>query len=78
MVEYVSYDSVLNHFNLVNMLPAKGPKRKLHIQLEDRFCIQFGHSYLSYIGTGKPTKTVCVTVHAPMTSLKISIINFIS
>ena len=32
----------------------------------------------SYVGTDKPTKTLCVTVHAPMTSLKVSIINFIS
>ena len=34
--------------------------------------------YLSHVGTGKPTKTFCVTVNAPMTSLKLSIINFIS
>ena len=31
----VSYDSVLNNFNLVNILSAKGPKRKPHIQLGD-------------------------------------------
>ena len=28
--------------------------------------------------TGRLTKTMFVTVHAPMTSLKVSIINFIS
>ena len=78
IVEYVSYDSVMNHFNLVNILSAKGPKRKLHIQLGDGFCIHFVPFYLSYVGTDKPTKTLCVTVHAPMTSLKVSIINFIS
>ena len=48
IVEYVSCDSVLNHFNLVNILSAKGPKRKPHIQLGDGFCIQFVHFYLSY------------------------------
>ena len=78
IIEYVSYDPVLNHFNLVNILSAKGPKRKPHIDLGDEFCIQFVHFYLSYSGTGKPTKTLCVTVHAPVTSLKVSIINFIS
>ena len=78
IVDYVSYDSVLNHFNLVNILSAKGPKRKPHIQLEDGFCILFVSFYLSYVGTGKPIKTLCVTVHAPITSLKVSIINFIS
>ena len=40
IVEYVSYDTVLNHFNLVNIRSAKGPKRKLHIQLGGGFCIQ--------------------------------------
>ena len=74
-VEYVSYYSVLNHFNLVNILSAKGPKRKPHIQLGDGFCIQFVPFYLSYVGTGRPTETLCVTVHAPMASLKVSIIN---
>ena len=59
----------LNHFNLVNILSAKGPKRKSHIQLGDGFCVQFVRFYLSYVGTGKPTKALCVTVHAPMTSL---------
>ena len=78
IVEYVSYYSVLNHFNLINILSAKGPKRKSYIQLGGGFCIQFVHSYLSYEGTGRPTKTFCVTVHAPVTSLKVSIINFIS
>ena len=39
IVEYVSYYSVLNHFNLINILSAKGPKTKLHIQLGDGFCI---------------------------------------
>ena len=34
--------------------------------------------YHSYVGTGKPTKTFCATVHAPMTSLKVSIKNLIS
>ena len=77
IVEYVSYDSVLNHFNLVNMLSAKGPKRKPHIQLGDGFCVPYVHFYLSYVGTGKLTKLLCVTVHAPITSLK-SIINLIS
>ena len=37
IVEYVSYDSVLNHFNLVMTLSVKGPKRKPHIQLGDGF-----------------------------------------
>ena len=77
IVEYVSYDSVLNHFNLVNILSAKGPKSKPHIEQVNGFCIQFVHFYLSHVGTGKPTKTLCVTVHAQMTSLKESIINFI-
>ena len=67
----------MNHFNLANILSAKGPKSKPHIQLGDGFCIQLVPFYLSYVGTGKPTKTLCVTVHAPMTSLKVSIINFI-
>ena len=71
-------DPVLNHFNLVNILYAEGLKRKPPIQLGDGFCIQFVHFYLSYVGTGKPTKTLCVTVHATMTSLKVSVINFIS
>ena len=75
---YVSNYSVLNHFNLINILSAKGPKRKPHIQLGDGFCIQFVPFYLSYVETGRPTKTVCATEHAPMTSLKGSIINFIS
>ena len=78
IIEYVSNYSVLNLFNLVNILSAKGPKRKPHIQLGDRFCIQFVPFYLSYVGTGRPTKTLCVTEHAPVTSLKVSIINFIS
>ena len=34
--------------------------------------------YLSHVVTSKPTKTLCVIVHAPMTSLKVSILNFIS
>ena len=76
--EYVSNYYVLNHFNLVNILSAKGPKRKPHIQLGGGFCIQFVPFYLSYVGTGRPNKTLCVTEHAPMTSLKVSIINFIS
>ena len=37
IVEYVSYDSVLNHFNPGNILSAKGPKRKPYIQLGDGF-----------------------------------------
>ena len=61
-----------------NILPAKGPKRKPHIQLGDRFRIQFVPFYLSYVGTGRPTETLCVTVHKPMTPLKVSIINSIS
>ena len=60
---------------MVNILSAKGPKRKPHIQLGNGFCIQFFHFYLSYVGSAKPTKTLCVTVHAPMTSLKVSILN---
>ena len=56
IVEYVSYDSVLNHFNLVNILSSKGPKRKPHIQLGDGYSIQFVNFYLSYVGTGKLTK----------------------
>ena len=63
---------------MVNILSAKGPRRKPLIQLGDGFCIQFVHFYLSYVGTGKLTKTLCVTVQAPMTSLKVLIINFIS
>ena len=39
IVEYVFYNSVLNHFSLVNILSAKGPKRKPHIQLGGGFCI---------------------------------------
>ena len=78
MNSIVSYDSVLSHFKLVNILSAKGPKRKPHIQLGDGFCIQLVTLYLSYVGTSKPTKTLCVTMHVPMTSLKVSIINFIS
>ena len=39
--------------------------------------MKFVPFYLSYVGTGKPTKTLCVTVHAPMTSLKVSAINVI-
>ena len=61
----------MNHFNLCNILSAKGPKRKPHIQLGYGFCIQFVPFYLSYVGTGKPTKTLCLTVHAPVTSLKL-------
>ena len=61
-----------DHINLVNIHPAKGPKRKPHIQLEDGFCIQFVPFYLSYVGSGWPTKTLRVTVHASKTSLKIS------
>ena len=71
-------NSVLNHFNLVNILSANGPKRKPHIQIGDGFCIQFVSFYLSYVGTDRPTKTLCVTVHAPVTSLNASNINFIS
>ena len=41
IVEYVSYNSVLNNFDLVNILSAKGPKRKPHIKLGDGFCLQF-------------------------------------
>ena len=74
-VEYLSYDFVLSHFILVNILSAKGPKRKPHIQLRDGFCIQLVPFYISYVGTGRPTKTLCVSVHAPMTSLKVSIMN---
>ena len=70
IVEYVSYYSVLNHFNLVNILSAKGP----HIQLGDGFCIHFVPFHLSSVGTGRPAKTF----HVPMTSLKVSIINFMS
>ena len=77
IVEYVSYYSVLNHFNLVNILSAKGTKRKPHIQLGDGFCIQFVPFYLPYVGTCMPTKTLCVTVHAPVTSLKYQFINLI-
>ena len=44
------------------MLPAKGSKRKLHIQLGDGFYIQFVPFDLSYLGTGKPAKTLYVTV----------------
>ena len=57
IVEYVSYDSVLNHYNLVNIFSAKGHKRQPHIQLGDGFCIQFVPFYLSYVGSGKSTKT---------------------
>ena len=49
IIECVSYYSVLNHTNLVNILPAKGPKRKPHIQPGDRFCKQFVPLYLSYV-----------------------------
>ena len=48
-----------------------------HIQLGDGFCIQFVHFQHSYVDIGKPTKTLCMTVHAPMTLLNVSIINFI-
>ena len=78
IVEYVFNDSVLNHFNLVNILSVKGSKRKPHIQLGDGFCKQLVPFYLSYVGIGKPTKTLCVTVHGPLTSLKVSLVNFIS
>ena len=70
--------AVLNHFNLVNILSAKGPKRKPRVQLGDGFCIQFVPFYLSKVGTGRPTKTMLVTVHTPMTSLKVSLINYSS
>ena len=59
------------------ILSTNGSKRKPHIQLGDGFRIQFVPFYLSYVGTGRPTKTLCVTEHAPMTSLKVSIIIFI-
>ena len=36
------------------------------------------HTGITLAFVGKPTKTLCVTVHALMTSLKVSIINFIS
>ena len=75
IVEYVSSDSVLNHFNLVNILSAKGPKRKPRIQLGVRFCIQFVPFYLSYVGTDKSTKTLCVSVQLPMTALKVHLLN---
>ena len=78
IIEYVSNYTVLNLFNLVNTLLAKGPERKPHIQLGDGFYIQFVPFYLFYLGTGRPTKTLCVTEHAPVTSLKVSVINFIS
>ena len=58
----------------MHILSANGPKRKPHM-VGDGFCIQFVLFYLSYVGTGKPTKTLCVNVHAPNTSLKVSIIN---
>ena len=29
----------------------------------------------SYVGTGKPTKTLCVAVHAPLTPLKLHFLN---
>ena len=48
IAEYASNDSVLNHFNLVNILSAESPKRKPHIRLGNVFCIQFVHFYLSY------------------------------
>ena len=54
-LSHISNYSVLNHFNLVNILSAKSPKRKPHIQLGDGFCIQFVPFYLSYVGTGRPT-----------------------
>ena len=37
--------------------------------------IQFVPFYLAYVGTGKPTKTLCVTVYAPVTSLKLHFLN---
>ena len=40
--------------------------------------INLAWPYLSYVGTSRPTKTSCVTVHAPITSLKVSIMDFIS
>ena len=49
IIDYVYYGYVLNHFNLVNILSAKGPKRKPHIQLGDTFCIQFCQ-FLSFLG----------------------------
>ena len=60
---------------MVNILSAKGPKRKTHIQLGDGCYVQFVHLYLCHVGTSKPTKTLCVTVHAPMTSMKVSVLN---
>ena len=63
----------IESFQLVNILSATGPKRKLHIQLGDGFCIQCVPFYLSYVITGRPTKEFCVTVHAPVTSLKVFI-----
>ena len=63
---------------LIYSLPRVPKESCIIIQLGDGFCIQLVPFYLSYVGTGKPTKTLCVTVHAPMTSLKVSIINFIS
>ena len=75
IVEYVSYDSVLNHFNLINILFAKGPKGKPHIQPGDGFCIQLIPFYLSYV---KPIKTLCVNVHVPITLVKVYIRKFIS
>ena len=72
----VSYDSVLNHFNLANILSAKGPKRAAY-SARRRILYTFCPD-LSYVGTGKPTKTLRVTVHASMMSLKVSLINFIS
>ena len=54
IVEYVYYYSVFNHFNLVNILSAKGPKRKPLIQLRDGFCIQFV-LFLSFLRRNRQT-----------------------
>ena len=50
---------------LIYSLP-RIPKERPHIQLGDGFCIQFVPFYLSYVGTGRPAKILCMTEHEQM------------
>ena len=67
-------DLVPNHSYLIFLNFFSSITADFNISSALRWAIQdqWSSGYLSYVGTGKPI------VHAPMTSLKVSIINFIS
>ena len=54
---------------------CQGSQKKAAYSIRGRICIQSVHFHFSYVGTGKPTITLWVTVHAPMTSLKDHFLN---